>query len=624
MRKPIAAVLTACVLLTSVTSLWADAISVKGKVDAVTVYRGQALVTRKVDLAGAAGLREIVITDLPAQVMSSSLFAESNENVEIRSVLFRERAVEQDVREEVRKLDSQIRDLADRISLRQREMQTYQEQRNYLAKLEGFVAPTATVEMSKGVLNADTLIKLTEMQLAQRLQLTKQSQTAEIDIRTFGEQLNTLQRQRQQLADGSAKTVREAVVFVNQKAANANILFRYIVDSASWSPSYNVRADAQGKVMMEYNASIQQQSGEDWGDVAIVLSTATPNLVAAGPVLQPLELTLGSARAGEEEVAAQYENMKSLKKQIYSASRNDNRLNSSPNIQGQSGGNFDINGNPSSGWNKGTVALNQAAEQEQVLELVVKDAQLKKMSGTSSRKEEVTVTYDLTNRMSLPSRADQQLIQVRAMAMPAEFYRVATPLLSQYVYQQATLTNDSKVVLLAGPATCYYAGNFVGYGEVSTVTAGEHFDVGFGIDTSLRVNRERLEKLEVVQGGNLTTNYTYRLMVENFAAAPAKVRLLDRLPTAREGVKEADLKITLEPNGTELSKDAEYLRSQRKKGILRWDVEIPAQAIAEKAYTLDYKFKLEFDKQKMVQSANPSEPGAPAKMLQEMQMDLKH
>ena len=36
--------------------------------------------------------------------------------------------------------------------------------RNYLAKLEQFTAPTATVEMSKGVLNAETVQKLTMFQ----------------------------------------------------------------------------------------------------------------------------------------------------------------------------------------------------------------------------------------------------------------------------------------------------------------------------------------------------------------------------------------------------------------------------------------------------------------------------
>ena len=66
-------------------------------------------------------------------------------------------------------------------------------------------------------------------------------------------------------------------MFVNQTKAEAKFRLRYLVDQASWAPSYNVRADAKReKVLLEYNASIQQKSGEDWTGVQMTLSTATP------------------------------------------------------------------------------------------------------------------------------------------------------------------------------------------------------------------------------------------------------------------------------------------------------------------------------------------------------------
>ena len=55
---------------------------------------------------------------------------------------------------------------------------------------------------------------------------------------------------------------------------------RYMVDQATWDPSYNIRADGKGGVKVEYDASIQQQSGEDWTNVAMTLSTASPSLAA--------------------------------------------------------------------------------------------------------------------------------------------------------------------------------------------------------------------------------------------------------------------------------------------------------------------------------------------------------
>ena len=51
----------------------------------------------------------------------------------------------------------QIREVQDQIEANQRHVALLAEHKAYLAKLEGFVAPAATVEMSKGVLNAETL-----------------------------------------------------------------------------------------------------------------------------------------------------------------------------------------------------------------------------------------------------------------------------------------------------------------------------------------------------------------------------------------------------------------------------------------------------------------------------------
>ena len=54
-------------------ALPADVVEARGRLEAVTVYRGQALVTRVIEAAGPAGLQEIVISDLPEQVVAALL-----------------------------------------------------------------------------------------------------------------------------------------------------------------------------------------------------------------------------------------------------------------------------------------------------------------------------------------------------------------------------------------------------------------------------------------------------------------------------------------------------------------------------------------------------------------------
>ena len=52
-----------------------------GRVTHVTLYRNQALVTRTVSIEGEAGATEVVIGDLPENVVTDSLFAAGSTDV---------------------------------------------------------------------------------------------------------------------------------------------------------------------------------------------------------------------------------------------------------------------------------------------------------------------------------------------------------------------------------------------------------------------------------------------------------------------------------------------------------------------------------------------------------------
>ena len=61
------------------------------RVTAVTVYQGNALVTREIEVAAGKGLFEIVVTPLPPQTVDSSLYAEGTDGVRVLSTRYRTR-----------------------------------------------------------------------------------------------------------------------------------------------------------------------------------------------------------------------------------------------------------------------------------------------------------------------------------------------------------------------------------------------------------------------------------------------------------------------------------------------------------------------------------------------------
>ena len=167
------------------------------------------------------------------------------------------------------------------------------------------------------------------------------------------------------------------------------------------------------------------------------------------------------------------------------------------------------------------------------------------------------------------------------------------PVLTSFIYNQASVVNDGKIVLLAGPVSSYQNEQFVGPRPDSHRLDGQILTLGFGIDSSLCATRELVEKTDNVQAGNRVLNFNYKLSIENFGTDPAEVRLMDRVPTTKAN----EAKITLGTSTHDLSTATEYVTTDKNKGILPWDISVPAQAIGEKAATVSHQFKVEYDKQ---------------------------
>src|SRR5712692_1702292 len=80
----------------------------KSKIDKVTVYPNNALVTREVDVPAGNGLVELTVTPMPDQIVPSTMYSEGGDGLRVLTTRFSTRVVLEDTSEERRKLEAEL------------------------------------------------------------------------------------------------------------------------------------------------------------------------------------------------------------------------------------------------------------------------------------------------------------------------------------------------------------------------------------------------------------------------------------------------------------------------------------------------------------------------------------
>jgi hypothetical protein len=128
----------------------------------VTVYQSSALVTREVDVPEGPGTMELVVSPLPPTTDSNSLYSEGSEGLHVLTTRFRSRAIQEDVREEVRKLEAKFKEKMEAGQKLASELKTVEQNLKMLEKLEGFTGASTQHMTEKGTLNGETIITLSK------------------------------------------------------------------------------------------------------------------------------------------------------------------------------------------------------------------------------------------------------------------------------------------------------------------------------------------------------------------------------------------------------------------------------------------------------------------------------
>lgn len=268
-----------------------NAREVELKVQDVTLYESSAGVLRSGKINLEPGINELMIRNLPVALQDESLVA----SVETAgaSVVGSSTWIETGVvihNKDVLELQKKIRVL-------EREIEDYESRNSNLGNLRRILVDTRSklTEM----ISKNLFYKKNEVDAKKWFQtLSGNRQAIQVVLSSDQEVGRTIKDLRKKLSElqdklsvilslseKSSRITKILVSFTEAEKKEVKLNLTYRTGGVSWKPFYSVRMDGREKIEFEYLAEINQESGEDWNNINLLLSTSSPDISGRRPRL---------------------------------------------------------------------------------------------------------------------------------------------------------------------------------------------------------------------------------------------------------------------------------------------------------------------------------------------------
>ena len=524
--------LLAALALAAAPSLAAP-LPAQSSIHAVTVYTDRAIVTRTapLDLA-ATGTVEVTFDKLPANLLDQSLQVSGRgaAQVTILDVTARAAYVDFTPNERVKAIEDEVRTLGKQRRVLDDRAKVLKLQEGSLAKLES-AATAAPSKDSAPRLTIEESAKLLAFLEEQRGKLTAERQTLDTQLEDLAAKVEAAQRKLNELRGAGGRSFKTVTVRLDAATAGKlDLALSYTVPGASWTPSYEARVNSNEKtVALAYYGLVRQNTGEDWKDVALTLSTARPSMGGAAPEVRPWTVDVWVPRP--EPLAT-----------TFGSGGREMRMKtvSAPAAAG--------------------AVMMQAMATDAVAE---KDATF----ATASVDQTATsASFKIAAPASVPSDNSPQKIPVTTAALAAHPDYLTTPKLQPAAFLTAKVANTSEFPLLGGAMAVFLDGTFVATSALRTVMPEEKFELALGVDEGISVKHKRVKRFAedtgLTNSGKRVT-YEYLLTLQNNKKAAVRVVVADQIPVSRN---EKIVVKQLAPDAKEFKPTAE--------GALKWTLDL--------------------------------------------------
>jgi hypothetical protein len=494
---------------------------VTSKTEEVIVFRSGAQEYRTAKTAVNAGSSILKFTNLPNTINPNSIQIKGVENFTILSISYRinylnNGPVSTELQHVIDSMDivqNDLNYLRKKIFVLDQEKKLFTDNRNMVGKNTGLDADELEEML---MLYGKRLVEIEGDILDKRKEETR-----------LNERYYKLNSQYSLLYSSGNKSVGEILVSVSSKTKvnSTDILLSYYLTAAGWNPQYDIRAkDTKSDIEIDYKSNVWQNTGGDWENVKLTLSSSSPNFSNTLPELSNWYLQYGYTNYGYKSNESYY-------------------------------GGRDYDGKNSGDY-----------------------------GGISSR-QATSIEFAIDKPYTIPSDGKEYKVEIGKHTVPATYSYFAVPKLDESAFILARLTGWYDLNLLAGSTKIYFGNSYVGEAYLNPEVVEDTLDVSLGNDEAIIIMRENVSDMnaKTITGNTKKKTEEFEISIRNNRSHDIKIKVLDQIPvsTDKEVVVSADSyegAVYNKENG-ELGWLLDVKTGESKKVRLKYTVKYPKNKI---------------------------------------------
>jgi uncharacterized protein (TIGR02231 family) len=503
-----------------------DERNIASQVKEVTVFLNRAQVLNTAQVALAAGTSTLVFEELSTKLLQQSIQVSAKGNLTIMSVKHRINYMRsQQKAQKLKNLERELEGYQDQLSRLQMQKRILQEE-------EKMILENKKIGGENNGVSAQHLREIADFYRIRLNDVNVKILDLDKEIKKASESVQKTQQQIKEENTQANKPTSEIIVVVKADApTNAQFELAYIVPDAGWQPTYDLRAkDSKSPVQLSYRANVYQNTGVDWKNVKITLSTGNPAVGGNKPELSPWYVDI-------------YEAAKYKKQSYASGNKRAEAAKSAPSV------NYD--------------------EVERSLGDIPMEPESKTLDEFTEVAENTLATeFEITLPYTVLSDGKPQLVDIKKYDVSTLYAHSTVPKLDKDAFLMAQLVDWEKYNLLSGTANVYFEGSYIGESYLNAQNTKDTLALSLGRDKRVVIEREKIKDFtsKKVLGSNIREEFGYEIAIRNTKRERITITIEEQIPVSKNSKVEVEL---LEATGA---------RFDAVTGKLVWKINVEPQS----------------------------------------------